>query len=177
MMTEEAASLREALDQLALSRIVDLYARAVDRCDLALLRSLYADDAIHDHGEMFCGGPDAFVTFIDRSMRGMRTHHFMGNRLFVVRGDAAEGETYAVNSHVIDAGGPDAREYIAGGRYLDRFRRTAEGWRITYRTRVIDWSQERPHQPGTMASGLAVGGKYPDDASYGLLPLLAGIAL
>ena len=165
----------DVLDQLALSRLVDLYARAIDRLDLVLLRSLYADDAIHDHGAMFRGGPDAFAEFVGRSMHGMRTHHFMGNRLFVVAGDEAEGETYAVNSHVIDAGTPQARDYVAGGRYLDRFRRAAHGWRFAYRARVIDWSQERPHEPGATAGGLLVGAKAPDDASYAMLPLLAGI--
>lgn len=171
------ADVQELLDQLALSRLVDLYARAIDRRDLLLLRSLYADDAIHDHGAMFRGGPDAFADFVGRSMHGMRTHHFMGNRLFVIAGDEAQGETYAVNSHVIDAGTPQARDYVAGGRYLDRFRRTAAGWRFAHRARVIDWSQERPHEPGATAGGLPVGAPAPDDASYGLLPLLARIAI
>ncbi|WP_157215770.1 nuclear transport factor 2 family protein [Flavisphingomonas formosensis] len=165
---------QDAFDELALSRLVDLYARAIDRLDLVLLRSLYADDAIHDHGAMFRGGPDAFAEFVGASMRSMRTHHFMGNRLFAIAGDMAEGETYAVNSHVIDAGTDRARDYIAGGRYLDRFRRTPEGWRIAHRTRVIDWSQERPHVPGATAAGLPIGGKWPDDASCAM-PLLAGI--
>jgi len=168
-MTEDQALLRETADQVALSRLIDLYAHAVDRCDLALLRSLYADDAVHDHGAMFRGGPDAFAEFIGRTMRGIVSHHFMGNRLFVIDGDEARGETYAINSHVIAPGTPDARDYIAGGRYLDRFHRADTGWKIVWRSRVIDWSHERPHQPGSTASGLVAGGKWPDDPSCLLL--------
>lgn len=160
--------LRETADQFALSRLIDLYAHAVDRCDLTLLRSLYTDDAIHDHGAMFRGGPDAFSAFIGSSMRGMTSHHFMGNRLFVIDGDAARGEIYAINSHVIGQDTAAARDYIAGGRYLDRYVRTDDGWKIAHRSRVIDWSHERPHQPGSTASGLAAGGKWPDDAACAL---------
>lgn len=167
-MTDIDRQWRETADQVALSRLIDLYAHGVDRCDLALLRSVYTDDAIHDHGTMFRGGPDAFVAFIGKTMRGMVSHHFMGNRLFVIEGDQARGETYAVNSHVIAPGTADAKDYIAGGRYLDHFRRTDAGWKIAHRSRVIDWSHERPHQPGSTASGLAVGGKWPDDPGCAL---------
>lgn len=173
MTDDDRTLLRETADQLALSRLIDLYAHAIDRCDLALLRSLYADDAVHDHGAMFQGGPDDFAAFIGTHMRGLVSHHFMGNRLFVIDGDAARGQTYAINSHVIAPGTPEARDYIAGGRYLDRFRRTAAGWKIAHRARVIDWTHERPHQPGATGAGLAFGGKWPDDPAC----LLFGDAL
>ncbi|WP_380877336.1 hypothetical protein ACFB49_12390 [Sphingomonas sp. DBB INV C78] len=169
-MNDDLALLRETADQMALSRLIDAYARAVDRCDLALLRSLYTDDAVHDHGAMFHGNPDDFAAFIGRTMPAIISHHFMGNRLFAVQGDEATGETYAINSHVIRPESGEARDYIAGGRYLDRFRRTETGWRIAHRTRVIDWSHERPHQPGAAAAGLASGAKWPTDASYDVLP-------
>jgi ketosteroid isomerase-like protein len=165
-MNDDFALLRETADQIALSRLVDAYARAIDRCDLVLLRSLYSDDAIHDHGAMFRGPPDDFVAYIGRMMPTMVSHHFMGNRLFSISGDEATGETYAIKSHVITAQDGGQRDYIAGGRYLDRFRRTADGWRIAHRTRVIDWSHERPHQPGATAAGLAPGAKWPGDPSY-----------
>ncbi len=64
------------------------------------------------------------------TMPAIVSHHFMGNRLFDIHGDDATGETYAINSHVITPEGGEARDYIAGGRYLDRFRRTDAGWRI-----------------------------------------------
>ena len=168
-MTDDTALLRETADYIALSRLIDSYARAIDRCDLILLRSLYADDAIHDHGAMFRGGPDAFAAFIGGTMHALVSHHFMGNRVLEIAGDDASGETYAINSHIIAPGTPEARDYIAGGRYLDRFRRTPTGWKIALRTRVIDWSHERPHQPGMTAAGLATGAKWPDDVSYAFL--------
>lgn len=172
-MMSDDGDLKSLADQFALGRLVDLYARAIDRCDLSLLRSLYADDAIHDHGAMFRGGSDAFAAFIGANMRAMRTHHFMGNRLFVIDADDAEGEVYSINSHVIERDGA-LHDYIAAGRYLDRYRRTKAGWRIQFRSRIIDWSHERPHQPGGTASGLAIGGKHPDDPSY-QMRLLTGL--
>lgn len=160
-------------DRAALSRLADLYARAVDRGDHALLASLYTADSTHDFGAMFSGGLKAFLDFIVAGLATMRTHHFMGNRLYAIEGDQAEGEIYSINSHVIAApAGP--RDYIAGGRYLDRYRRTPAGWRISHRTRVIDWAHDRPHHPNVTHAGAIAGGKLPDDASSGFA-LLASL--
>lgn len=159
-------------DEAALSRLADLYARAIDRGDHRLLASLYTEDSTHDFGGMFSGGLKAFVDFITTSLGQMRTHHFMGNRLYEIDGDVAEGEIYSINSHLLE--GPDGlRDYIAGGRYLDRYRRTPGGWRIDHRKRVIDWTHERPHQPGATGGGLIAGGRLPDDPSAHGFDLLA----
>jgi hypothetical protein len=159
-------------DEAALSRLADLYARSIDRGDPRLLASLYTEESTHDFGGMFSGGLTAFVDFITTTMGRMRTHHFMGNRLYGIDGDVAEGEIYSINTHVID--GPDGlHDYIAGGRYLDRYRRTPDGWRIDHRKRVIDWTHERPHQPGAIGGGFIAGGRLPDDSSADGFDLLA----
>jgi ketosteroid isomerase-like protein len=156
-------------DEAALSRLVDAYARAVDRGDMALLCALFTPDATLDFGAMFQGGRDAFIAMIAASMADMRTHHFMGNRLFAVGGDEAEGEVYSINTHVIptEAG---LRDYIGTGRYLDRYRRTPGGWRFTHRTRVIDCTND-----GTAGAGVIAGGKGRDDPSANGFPLLAAL--
>ncbi len=165
-----ASSAPERLgDEAALSRLVDLYARAVDRGDMALLASLFTPDATLDFGAMFSGGRDDFVAMIGASMAGMRTHHFMGNRLYAVNGDEGEGEIYSINTHVLGTkdGG---RDYIGAGRYLDRYRRTPGGWRFAHRTRVIDWTNA-----GLPGAGMIVGGKGGDDPSASSFPLLAAL--
>lgn len=161
-------------DQQALSRLADLYARAIDRGDHALLASLYTARSTHDFGGMFAGDLTGFLAFIAPTLAGMRTHHFMGNRLYMIEGDVAEGEIYSINSHVIATPG-GLRDYIAGGRYLDRYRRTPHGWRIDHRKRVIDWTHERPHQPGATGGGFIAGGKLPDDPSAHGFDLLARV--
>ncbi len=121
---------------------------------------------------MFSGGCDAFVEMISGAMKDMRTHHFMGNRLYAIDGDSAEGEIYSINTHVIP-GLDGAREYVAAGRYVDRYRRTAQGWRIAHRTRILDWTHEGAHEPGR--AGIA-GGRKEDDLSMRGFPLLAALS-
>jgi len=48
----------------ALSELVHSYCRACDRRDFALVRTLYHDDAIDDHGAMFRGSVDEYVAWL-----------------------------------------------------------------------------------------------------------------
>lgn len=165
-----ASSAPERLeDEAALSRLVDLYARAVDRDDMALLAALFTPDATLDFGAIYSGGRDDFVAMIGASMAGMRTHHFMGNRLYAVNGDEGEGEIYSINTHVLRTEEGE-RDYIGAGRYLDRYRRTPAGWRFIHRTRVIDWTNE-----GMPGAGVIRGGKGGGDPSAFGFPLLAAL--
>lgn len=147
-------------DEAALGRLVDLYARAVDRGDMRLLASLFTDDATLDFGAMFSGNARSFADLLTTSMETMTTHHFMGNRLFAVQGDHAEGEIYSINTHRMSEPDDEARDYVAAGRYLDRYRRTERGWRLAHRTRVIDWTND-----GLPANGVIGGAKRGDDPS------------
>lgn len=160
-------------DEAALSRLVDLYARAIDRADAELLRSLFTKDASLDFGAMFSGGIEAFIGMISSALASMRTHHFMGNRLYAFSEDAAEGEIYSINTHVI-SGSTGEREYVAGGRYLDRYSCTPEGWRIVHRTRIIDWSREYEL---SQTEGVAAGANREGDTLMQYFPLLASVSV
>lgn len=166
-------ALRDLLDRQALAELVHAYCRAVDRREFAALFALYHPDAWHDHGAMFAGGPAALRDWLAASMPpDMTTHHFVGNTLFHVRGDEAEGEIYTLNSHIIPA--PTGTiEYLAGGRYLDQYRRVDGRWRFWRRTRVVDWSRQQPAAPAASARGVAQGVAGPADPSHALLPGLA----
>ena len=128
---------QELLDRVALHDLVMRYCRGCDRRDFALVRSLYHDDAVDDHGVMFKGGPDDFVAWLP-SVTGQwsLTRHSLSNSLFVIDGDRAEGEHYVEAWHRTH--GPDARLFIALGRYLDRYERRAGAWKFTYRSLVFD---------------------------------------
>src|SRR3954453_18844521 len=83
----------EGAPHLELQRLAWLYCHAVDRGDMTLLRSLYHDDAVDDHGEMFSGSADDYVAWLPGMLAGLdASRHTIDSMLFVVDGDLAEGE-------------------------------------------------------------------------------------
>ena len=85
----------DLLAQIALRDLIMRYCRGCDRRDFALVRSLYHDDAIDDHGALFRGGPDEFVAWLPQAMEPWElTIHSVTNSLFAVNGNHAEGEHY-----------------------------------------------------------------------------------
>jgi len=165
------STLQELLDRQALAELVACYSRAVDRRDFALLRSLYHPEAIHDHGGLFRGERDAFVAWLETAMHGVATQHVVGNMLFAIEGDRAEGEVYTINFHLI--GGSGGREYIASGRYLDTYRRDEGRWRFASRHRVLDWAREGPVSASDTAASISRGTPGPEDPAVADMPLLS----
>lgn len=153
----------ELLDRQALQQLVLRYARAVDRKDFDRLCGLYHPDAHHDHGGMFAGSPAEMVRWLRETMVDIETQHLIANSLFSIQGTQAQGEIYSVNFHYFPKSG---RNYIAGGRYLDRYEKRDGIWRFTSRRRVIDWSEERPASSAQTAATLIRGAPYPNDLSY-----------
>jgi hypothetical protein len=168
-----AFDVGEALDTLALQRLVWAYCHAVDRRDYILLRSLYHDDAIDDHGAMFCGSADAFVAWLPSMLQNWQaTSHAITNLLFLIDGDQAEGELVSTAYHRTLDG---SREIIAHGRYLDQYRKRDGVWRFWRRALAHDWMEDRAIAPGSADAdiGIAPGRPSMDDPAYQRLPLLA----
>lgn len=165
--------VQQIADRQALGELLALYCRAVDRRDFALLRRLYHPDAVHDHGGLFSGNREEFLAFLACSMGNVVTHHFVGNALFALDGDRAEGEVYTINYHVI--GTDERRDYVAGGRYLDHYVRHEGQWVFMARRRLIDWAHEGPTADAGVAAALSRGVAGAGDASFGVVPGVAGL--
>ncbi len=165
--------LRELLDKQALHELVNTYCRASDRRDYDLLRSLYTDDAIDDHGVYFCGPAGAYIDWLPSMLDVWdSTLHCVFNTLFRVDGDRAEGEIYKVAYH--RAKPPDAFEYLSGGRFLDRYRRVDGRWRFAHRKLVQDFQSKIPADAGTNVpwpEGTAIGQPGAQDLLYTHLQL------
>ncbi len=161
----------EALeDRLALQQLAWAYCHAIDRRDFILLRSLYHDDAIDDHGSLFCGSPDEYVAWLPSMLANWSaTAHLIHNMLFLIDGEQAEGELCATAYHRAVDG---TREFIGHGRYLDEYRRRDGVWRIFRRTLVVDWEEERRAGPAP-AAGLPYGRASDGDPVFERLPMFA----
>lgn len=155
-----------------LQRLVNSYSRACDRRDFALLRSLYHDDAIEEHGDVFTGSADEYVEWVETALSNWSaTAHYVANALFEVRGDRAEGEIYKINYHrTLD----EAEEIVTGSRSLDSYERRGGEWRFLRRTVTLDWAELRPASARGLENFAAAsppGKAGPEDLSYTKLTL------
>lgn len=165
--------MQALLDQIALRDLVMRYCRGCDRRDFTLVRSLYHDDAIDDHGTMFRGGPDAFVEWLPQAMAPWElTVHSISNSFFVVDGDRAEGEHHVRAYHRTHP--PERREYIVHGRYLDQYERREGTWKFLHRALVFDSGEIRDLDEAAFAriGGDAVHGRADGGDPSWRLPLL-----
>ena len=139
-------SLEDLIAKDAIRELAMLYSRGVDRKDAALLRTLYTKDATDTHGDTFDGGGDAFVDFLETSFPHMRySGHHICNHLISIAGEGGEGEVYAIAYHIIPDGTGGWLEDLMTVRYIDRYRKEADGhWRFASRVVTYDMRSTRP---------------------------------
>lgn len=123
-----------------------LYSRGVDRKDGALLRTLYTKDATDTHGDTFDGNADDYVSFLERAFPYMHySGHHICNHLISVRSNEGEGEIYGIAYHIIPDGKGGWLEDMMCVRYIDRYRKEADGrWRFAKRVVTYDLRSQRP---------------------------------
>lgn len=156
--------LYELLDKQSITEVIVTYARALDRFDEKLLRSIFHPDSQHAHGFVgpssdpsipsSPGAPGDFVAFA-YSVLGTcsRTHHQLGNIFIELEGDDAYAETYFSAYHRMrPKSDPLAAEnaydtemdWLVGGRYIDRLQKREGVWKISHRTGLTDWMRTEP---------------------------------
>ncbi len=140
-MTERDPGLARLLDENELRALAATYMRGLDRLDEALVRSVFADDATTHYGS-FTGGPAEMAAMAMRALSAYRTtQHILGQINLAVDGDSATGEVYfqAYHQHATDG-----FDRFISGRYIDRYARREDGWLMTHRTEVVDWTRTEP---------------------------------
>jgi ketosteroid isomerase-like protein len=169
---------QEMLDEFQLRRLVHAYCRAVDRGDIARLRTLYHDDAVDAHGAFSSGSADAFAEQLAAVRPYLRTmQHNITTENFAIDGDRAEGEIYTIAVHTLASGSGDI-DVIVGGRYLDKYEKRSDTWKFVERTIVTDWA--RVEDPSVMdfshpiTRDTAVGTLDGSDPSHAFFSLLGG---
>lgn len=125
------------------------YARGVDRLDVATMRSAYWPEAIDDHG-VYVG--DA-MTFCERVVStharfAWTMHCILNHWIELVDDVTAHGEIYNVTHcrSIVDALPVHDTWW---GRYLDRYERRGDEWRIIHRVCVHEGTR-RQHVDETM---------------------------
>ena len=157
--------LQRLIDRSAIEDAIATYARALDRMDEKLLRSVFHPGSRHAH---YFEGPSSdpalpskpgapldFVAFaMDVLRTHSRTHHQLGQMLIEFESaTVAVAETYFTAHHRMRAIGDrlagsaacdTEMDYFVGGRYIDRFEKRGGVWKIAYRRMVNDWCRTQP---------------------------------
>lgn len=129
--------LQTLLDERAIYlKICDL-AEAMDQRDWHALDQILLNDATGDYGlEQPIVGREGFRELFKYFLSNCGpTQHLIGNVRVTINGDSAESRCYVRDIHM----GKGEREQLflsCSGQYVDQWRRTQEGWRLSHRTKT-----------------------------------------
>ena len=119
------------------------YMRGLDRHDGELMLDQFWQDGWCEYG-FYNSPPKEFINFCMTALKDhIANQHLIGNVLIDIEGDEAFGEVYFQAYHKL-AGESGLEDLIIAGRYLDRYERRDDVWKIAYRSEVVDWTRSEP---------------------------------
>lgn len=143
---DRAMSTTDRLDLLeskqAITELLYAYARANDRADEALLKSVFWPESTHHHGG-FQGKSSDFVGFAFKIVSALKyACHHITNVSIEVKGDKAFSECYYFAQHrrVRKDGSAGEEDVFFQGRYLDDLERRDGVWKIIRRRGLSDYT-------------------------------------
>jgi len=133
---------REVSDHVEITQVLARYASAIDRRDVDLLTTVFTPDA-SIHYEVPGGTKLALPEMIEWLRDALKmfrvTQHALAIPLIDLDGDTARCTTYVTAMHVqVPLAHGEEVCTVLHGVYIDRFVRTAGGWRIAER-RLNNW--------------------------------------
>jgi uncharacterized protein (TIGR02246 family) len=137
--------LEAAVDRLELRELVERYGMGADTRGKEVFGALFLDDAVFttQEGGRF-EGRLAIVALLDHlASHYPQSLHFVGNHVVTLDGDSATGLVYCLAHHVYELDGQH-RDTLMIIRYSDEYERTGDGWRISSRHLMVDWTEDRP---------------------------------
>lgn len=185
--------LQFVYDRQQIIEVLHRYARAIDRGDVELLKSVYHADGTDAHGT-FDGNAHEFAEFMIPRLKAQTSYsiHHVTNELVEVDGDRAIAESCLFGYHRVPGGRESVarffgeryadraeaegtldgeHEYVTGGRYLDKLRKRDGIWRIWRRRITVEWNQCQPSRmllDGGRAAYDIPGARDLGDPSYAL---------
>jgi len=132
-------------DEWELRQLAYLYARAMDRGDLATIDAIFTTDAVIESSLRVQKGIEE-IRGIPAMLQKMfaSTMHAVHNQTVAITGDTAEGETYGVAYQLMKPKDGKQLRLDWGLRYQDSFVRQNGAWRFKRRQLIIEWTQTVP---------------------------------
>jgi len=139
-------------DREAIRDVIAAYAHAIDRRRWDIMGQLFHPEAVFGFGPV----QGHWKEFVEQAKAiinpCLATQHQLGQTQFGFEQDTCHTETYFTAMHTIPNGYPVPEVFpdkkkiysaVIAGRYIDRFQRIENGWRIAERTGLYDWREFR----------------------------------
>ena len=130
--------LQTLIDRAEITDLLTRYARAVDRQDWELFRSVFTPDARIDYTQVggIAGDLDTIVGFLTEVMAMFEAmQHLISNIDIDIDGDEAKVTAMVSNPLKL----PDSPVWATGGWYHHELVRTPEGWRSRSLVEEASW--------------------------------------
>ena len=132
-----ALSLQEISDRLEIQDLVYEYSAIIDQKRFDDLREVFTEDAHIDYSAFGApaGGREEIIAFLKQVMVMFPNHqHLNANAQITVDGDTATGRVMCFNPQELSLPDGTTHIFMCGLWYIDEYRRTDEGWRISKRS-------------------------------------------
>lgn len=132
-----ALSLQEISDRLEIQDLVYEYSAIIDQKRFDDLREVFTEDAHIDYSAFGApaGGREEIIAFLKQVMVMFPNHqHLNANAQITVDGDTATGRVMCFNPQEMSLPDGTTHIFMCGLWYIDEYRRTDEGWRISKRS-------------------------------------------
>ena len=142
-------SQQELSDRFEIQDLIYRYAQLVDGREIDALRTVFTEDAYIDYSAMggAVGNLEDTLTFLKASLTAdlfPSTQHLNANLQINVDGDTGIGRVMCFNPMDMALPGGEKHLFFLGLWYLDEYRRTADGWRISRREEEKSWVFNTP---------------------------------
>jgi hypothetical protein len=140
-------SLQEISDRLEIQDLFTTYATAIDTKNFDDLDKVFTPDAYIDYRAM--GGIDGrfpeVKAWLAQVLPNFSTYyHMVGNIAIKVDGDTATSKIICFNPMQMDLEGGSKQTMFLGLWYIDKFVRTADGWRMCERVEESCYAANLP---------------------------------
>ena len=141
-----ALTLQEMSDRFEIQDLLYDYADMIDLKKFDQLRDVFTEDAFIDYSVYggVKGNREEIIAFLKEAMTIFpNTHHMNANVQIKVDGDSATGRVMCFNPQEMDLG-ETTHTFMLGLWYVDKYVRTADGWRISERIEEKCWKFNVP---------------------------------
>ncbi len=142
-------SQQDISDRLELQDLVYFYSHLIDTKAFDQLREVFTEDAHIDYSAFggSVGNLEETIAYLKQAVADEifpNSQHLNANLQFTVNGDSATGRVMCFNPMEMNLPDGGQQVFLIGLWYLDEYRRTPAGWRISRRVEEKSWIFNAP---------------------------------